>query len=120
MMGSALERGSCYFEELSGKIGEYFRPLRGEVNVVLDADPSPTRTVDSRLDRHHRALSQQGLDGFRQPWRLVHLESQPMTEAVPESGAVPLVLNVATSQTVCILSLHCLLYTSDAADDLTR
>src|SRR5450756_1473721 len=104
MMGSALERGSCYFEELSGEVGEYFGATRGEVDIVLDANPSPARTVDSRLDRHHRALTEQCLDGFRQPRRLVHLEPKPVTEAVSESVAIASILNVATSQT-------CLLYT---------
>src|SRR5450759_2676971 len=106
MMGSALERGSCYFEELSGEVGEYFGAARREVDIVFDANPSPARTVDSRLDRHHRALTEQGLDGFRQPRRLVHLESQSVTEAVSESVTIASILNVATSQTVGILSLH--------------
>src|ERR1700704_2310057 len=105
-MGSALDGGSCYFEELSGEISEYLRAARGEVNIVLEANSSPTRTVDSRLDRHHRALSQQGLDGFRQPWRFVHFQPQPVTEAMPEGVAVTTVLNVATSQTVGILPFH--------------
>src|SRR3981189_1163305 len=50
------------FEELSGEVSQYLRAARGKMDIVLDADSSPTRTVDARLDRHHRALSQQGLD----------------------------------------------------------
>src|ERR1700680_1668602 len=105
-MGSALDRCSCYFEELASEISQYLRAARGEMNIVLDANSSPARTVDSRLDRHHRALAEQGLDGFRQPWRFVHLESAPVAEAGAEGAAVTTVLNVATSQAIGILSLH--------------
>src|SRR6266550_7582811 len=94
------------FEELSGEISQYLRAARGKMDIVLDADSSPTRTVDARLDRHHGALSQQGFDGFRQPRRFVHFQPQPVTEAVSEGVAVPTVLNVATSQTVGILPFH--------------
>src|SRR6266699_685869 len=85
---------SCNLQQLSREISENLGAARGKMDIVLDADSSPTRTVDARLDRHHGALSQQGLDGFRQPWRFVHFQPEPVTEAVSEGVAVTTVLNV--------------------------
>src|ERR1700682_6848626 len=80
------------------------------MNVVLDSNPSPTRTVNSRLYRHNRSFAEQRLDGLRQTRGFVHLESQPVTEAVPKRVAIATVLNVATSETVGILSPHACTY----------
>src|SRR5207247_7274402 len=88
------------------EISEYLRAACSEMNVVLDADSSPTRTVDPRLDRYHRACPKRRLDRFRQAWRFVNLESQSMTQTVSEGVAITPFLDVATSQTIGILPLH--------------
>ena len=105
-MGPAGERRSGNFEQLSSEIREYLGPARGEMNIVLDANSSPTGTVNPRLDRHNRALAERSLNGLPQARGLVHLESQPVTETVPKCVAIATVLNVATSETVGILPLH--------------
>src|SRR6266550_3193327 len=97
---------SCNLQQLSREIGEYVGTAGCEVNIILDTNSAPARTVDAGLDRHHCALSEQGFDGFRQPWRFVYLESEAVTEAVPERVAIATVLNVASSQTVGFLPLH--------------
>src|SRR5712664_671880 len=109
-MGPAGERRSGNFEQLSSEIREYLGPARGEMNVVLNTDSSPTRTVNSRLYRHNRTFTQRRLDGLRQPGSFVHLKSESVTEAVPKCVAITTVLNVATSETVGILALHTCTY----------
>src|ERR1700674_2048828 len=105
-MGPAGERRSGNFEQLSSEIREYLGPARGEMNVVLDSNSSPTRPVNSRLDRHNRTLAEGRLDGLRQTRSFVHLKSQPVTETVSKCVAVATVLNVATSETIGILAFH--------------
>src|ERR1700737_5524054 len=96
-MGPAGERRSGNFEQLSSEIREYLGPARGEMNVVLYSDSSPTRTVNSRLYRHNRPFAQRRLDGLGQARSFVHLQPQSVTEAVPKCVAIATVLNVATS-----------------------
>src|SRR4029079_13012043 len=105
-MGPAGERRSGNFEQLSSEISEYFRDGRREMHIVLDADPTPARTVNPRLDSYHRARSKRGLDGLRQTGRFVHLEAQSVTQAVTECVSIATVLNVARSETIGILALH--------------
>src|ERR1700716_2110934 len=105
-MGPAGERRSGNFEQLSSEIREYLGSARGEMNVVLYTDSSPTRTVNSRLYRHNRTFAERRLDGLGQTRGFVHLESQPVTQTVPKCVAIATVFNVATSQTVGILPLH--------------
>src|SRR3979411_2764909 len=99
-MGPAGERRSGNFEQLSSEIREYLGPARGEMNVVLYTDSSPTRTVNSRLYRHNRAFAECRRDSLGQTRSFVHLQSQPVTEAVSKCVAITTVLNVATSETV--------------------
>src|SRR3982074_3111565 len=105
-MGPAGERRSGNFEQLSSEIREYLGSARREMNVVLYSDSSPTRTVNSRLYRHNRTFAERCLDGLRQTGGFVHLETEPVTEAVPKRVAVATVLNVGASETIGILSLH--------------
>ena len=105
-MGPAGERRSGNFEQLSSEIREYLGSARGEMNVVLYTDSSPTRTVNSRLYRHNRTFAERRLDGLRQTRGFVHLESKPVTKAVPKCVAVATLLNVATGQTIGILPFH--------------
>src|ERR1700693_2409309 len=109
-MGTAGERRSGNVEQLSSEISEYLGPARGEMNIVLDANSAPPRTVNPRFDRHNSALAERGLDGLGQTGGFVNLESQSVTEAVPNCGAVATVLNVAPSETVGILPLHACTY----------
>src|SRR3954465_12233734 len=105
-MGPEGERGSGNFEQLSCEISQNLWPARSEMDVVLYTDSSPPRTVNSWLDGHYGALPKEGLDGLRQTGGLVDLEPQSMPQAVPEGLAVAMVLNVAASQTIGILTLH--------------
>src|SRR5512132_2593601 len=105
LMESELER-SCNFEELSCEIGEYLRAARGEVNIIFYTDSSPTRSVNSWLDRDHGALIKERFDGLGQSGGLVDLKAQPVTKTVPERLAVPLLLDVATGETVRFLPFH--------------
>ena len=105
-MGPAGERRSGNFEQLSSEIREYLGSARREMNVVLYSDSSPTRTVNSRLYRHNRTFAERRLDGLGQTRSFVHLEPQPVTQAMPKCVAITTVLNVATGETVSILSFH--------------
>src|SRR5882762_6655780 len=48
-------RCSCDFQKFSGEISQNLGAAGGEMDIVLDANSSPTRTVNPRLDRHHGA-----------------------------------------------------------------
>src|SRR5690348_9137287 len=76
------------------------------MHVVLDAYPAPTRTINPRLDGDHRSRRQSCCRGTRQPRCLVHLQPDPMTEAVPEQWAKTATLNVVTSERVGIPTRH--------------
>ena len=70
------------------------------MDVVLYTDASPPRPVNTRLDRHHRALYQRGLSGTGKTGRLMHLQPQAETQAVSEQLPMPTALNVAPGERV--------------------
>jgi hypothetical protein len=105
-MGPAGERGSGNFEQLSREISQYLWPARSEMDVVLYTDSSPPRTVNSWLDRYHRAFPKERFDRLGKAGCLVNLEAQPVAQAMAKGIAVATVLNVAASQTIGILTLH--------------
>src|SRR3954452_10327968 len=97
---------SCNLQKLAGEISEYLGTAGGQVHVVLDAHAAPTGTIDPWLDRHYRALAKRSFDGLRQARRLVHLQPETMAEAVAERVAITLVLDVAASESIGLLTLH--------------
>src|SRR5687768_10641281 len=76
------------------------------MDIVLYTDASPPRPVNTRLDRHHCARHQRRFRGACEAWGLMHLQSEPMPETVPESLPVPVPLNVAPSERVGSHSRH--------------
>ena len=44
-------------QQVPRKVREHVRPLRPQVDIVLDAHATPPRTVDPWLDRHHRSFA---------------------------------------------------------------
>src|SRR5438132_11733320 len=85
------------------------------MNVVLYSNPAPPRPVDAGLDRYNRAVSERRFHRFREPGCLVHLEAEPVSEAVSERFPIAAFLNVAPSERVGILTGHT---RSDAAGGL--
>ena len=75
--------------ELLREPGQHLAAAVGHDDQVLDADAELARQVDPGLDRHRVAGLQRALRGLRQPRRLVHLQPDPVAEAVPEAIAEP-------------------------------
>ena len=49
------QSGLQQFEQLRPAVGKPDRPIRSEVDIVLQPDSTPARKIDTRLHRHHRA-----------------------------------------------------------------
>src|SRR5947207_14451812 len=94
------------FQKFAWKIREYLGTAGCEMHIVLYANPTPARTVDSRFDRHHRAGAQRRFDGFRQPGRFVDFQPETVAEAVAKRVAISAVLDVASSEAICLLTFH--------------
>ena len=88
------------------KAREDCRAVRTEEHVVLDPHAAPPRPIDPRLDRHHRALGQRALGRARQPRSFVHLQAEPVAEAVAEQVPVAALLNVVARDGVGIPARH--------------
>src|SRR3954471_9719785 len=103
---SALLQRSCDLHQFSREIGEKLWTAGSEVDIVLDANPAPARTVNARLDGYDGTRPQDCLDGFRETRRFVDFQPEAVTETVTERLAVAALLYVAPSQSVGFLPLH--------------
>src|SRR3972149_3959531 len=48
------------FDEVGSAIGEEDRAVSPQPDIILQPDSAPTRKIDARLDRDHRADRQEG------------------------------------------------------------
>src|SRR5687767_8208661 len=76
------------------------------MHIILDAYSAPSRSIDSRLNRHHGALRQRAVGRPGKPRCFVHLEPEAVTEAVTEKVAVTAPLNVAAGDSVGLSPRH--------------
>lgn len=80
----------CIFERF-GDGRQDFVPVSGDQDIVLNSDATPPRKINPRLDGDHHTRFQFGLRNGTQPWTLVNVEpdavSQTMTEVLAVTGS---------------------------------
>ena len=93
-------------DQLAREAREDLRAIRTEEDVVLDPNAAPPRSIDSRLDRHHRAFGQRAVGRAGEPRRFVHFQSETVAKAVAEQVPISALLNVVASDGVGIPAGH--------------
>jgi hypothetical protein len=83
-----------------GELREELRAFRSEVYVILDANATPARPINARLDRHDCTRRQQSFCSSCEPRGFVHFDPEPVSEPVTEFLTVPTALNVVTRERV--------------------
>src|SRR5215813_12011413 len=97
---------SSELDELTREAGEDLRTARTEEHVVLDTHASPARSIDARLDCHHRTFRQRRVSRAGQSRCFMHFQAKPMSQAVAEQVAIAALLNVVASDGIGILAGH--------------
>ena len=82
------------------EVSEELRAFGVEVYVILDANATPARSINARLDRHDCTGRQQSFCSSSQPRGFVHFDTKPVPEPVTEFLTVPTALNVVTRERV--------------------
>src|SRR5687768_6019251 len=93
-------------DQVMRKGGEHASATVLEKHVILDAHSAPSRPVDARLDGNDGVVWKRCFGRPRQPRRLMHLDADPVTEAMAERIAETAVFNVAPRDRVGIPSAH--------------
>src|SRR5687768_15993005 len=83
-------------------MGEQRRAPGRQVTVIANSYVSPPRPIDPRLDRPRGILAEDTVGRLGQPRGFMHLQTQPMTEAVDEFIAITAPLNVVAGNGVGI------------------
>src|SRR6266550_3395497 len=74
-------------DQLRSSVGQTLWTIGTEIDIVLQPHPTPPRKIDARLDGDYRMHRQRAVGRRRQTRRLVHLESETVSQRVAERVA---------------------------------